>query len=43
MGCGSIIKPSGDRDSISVANISDLVNIVIPLFEKCPCKILRFL
>lgn len=38
MGCGTIVKPSGDRDrySISVANISYLVNIVIPLFEKCP-------
>lgn len=38
MGCGTIVKPSKDRDrySISVANISDLVNIVIPLFEKHP-------
>lgn len=34
---GSLVKPTGDRDrySISVANISDLVNIVIPLFEEC--------
>ena len=38
LGCGTIVKPSGDRDrySISVANISDLVNIVIPLFENHP-------
>lgn len=38
MGCGTMVKPSGDRDryNISVANISDLVNIVIPLFEKHP-------
>ncbi|KAF2135054.1 uncharacterized protein K452DRAFT_212836, partial [Aplosporella prunicola CBS 121167] len=38
MGCGTIVKPSGDRDrySISVANTLDLVNIVIPLFEKYP-------
>lgn len=38
MGCGTIVKPSGDRDryTISVANISDLVNIVIPLFENYP-------
>lgn len=37
LGCGSLVKPTGDRDrySISVANISDLVNIVIPLFEEC--------
>lgn len=38
MGCGTIVKPSEDRDryTISVANILDLVNIVIPLFEKYP-------
>ena len=38
IGCGTIVKPSEDRDrySISVANISDLVNIIIPLFEKYP-------
>lgn len=38
MGCGTIVKPSKDRDrySISVANVSDLVNIIIPLFEKYP-------
>jgi len=38
MGCGIIVKPTGDRDryNLSVANISDLVNIVIPLFEKHP-------
>ena len=38
MGCGTIVKPSKDRDrySISVANISDLINIVIPLFEISP-------
>lgn len=37
-GCGTIVKPSGDRDrySISVGNISYLVNIVRPFFEKCP-------
>lgn len=36
MGCGIIVKPSGDRDrySISVANVPDLVDIVIPFFEK---------
>ena len=36
MGCGTIVKPSGDRDrySISVANIPDLINIVIPLLKK---------
>ena len=38
MGCGTIVKPSSGRDryNISVANISDLVNIVIPLFETNP-------
>lgn len=38
LGCGVLVKPSGSRDryTISVANISDLVNIVIPLFEECP-------
>lgn len=38
MGCGTIVKPSKDRDrySISVANVSDLVNIIISLFEKYP-------
>jgi len=38
LGCGTLVKPTGDRDrySISVANISDLVNIIIPLFEECP-------
>ena len=37
-GCGTIVRPPQDRDrySISVANISDLINIVIPLFEKYP-------
>nr|YP_010608751.1 hypothetical protein PNX16_mgp020 [Drechslerella dactyloides]WAN89831.1 hypothetical protein [Drechslerella dactyloides] len=36
IGCGIVVKPGDDRDrySISVANISDLINIVIPLFEK---------
>lgn len=43
MGCGTIVKPSGDRDrySISVANISDLVTF----FWKMPslwCKKSRF-
>ena len=35
LGCGTLVKPTGDRDryTISVGNISDLVNIVIPLFE----------
>lgn len=38
MGCGTIVKPSGIRDryTISVSNTLDLVNIVIPLFEKYP-------
>jgi hypothetical protein len=38
LGCGTLVKPTGDRDryTISVANISDLVNIIIPLFEECP-------
>ena len=38
IGCGTIVRPSGDRDryGISVASISDLVNVVIPLFEKYP-------
>lgn len=38
MGCGTIVKPSGDRDrySISVANLADLVTIIIPFFEKYP-------
>lgn len=38
MGCGTIVRPPQDRDryNISVANISDLINIVIPLFEKYP-------
>lgn len=38
MGCGTIVKPSGDRDrySTSVANITDLVHIVIPLFKNNP-------
>jgi hypothetical protein len=37
-GCGTRVRPPQDRDrySISVANISDLINIVIPLFEKYP-------
>lgn len=36
LGCGTLVKPTGDRDryGISVGNISDLVNIVIPLFEE---------
>jgi len=36
MGCGTVVKPGDGRDryNISVANISDLTNIVIPLFEK---------
>lgn len=35
MGCGTIVKPSGDRDryTISVANLKDLIEIVIPLFK----------
>jgi LAGLIDADG endonuclease len=38
MGCGVLVKPTGDRDryNISVANLKDLVNIVIPIFEKYP-------
>jgi hypothetical protein len=38
LGCGTLVKPTGDRDryTISVASISDLVNIIIPLFEQCP-------
>lgn len=38
IGCGTLVKPSGDRDrySISVANISDLVNFVLPLFQNNP-------
>jgi hypothetical protein len=38
LGCGSLVKPTGDRDryTISVSSISDLVNIIIPLFEQCP-------
>lgn len=38
MACKTIVKPSGDRDrySLSVANISNLVNLVIPFFEKYP-------
>ena len=38
MGCGTIVRPSGYRDryGISVASISYLVNVVIPLFEKYP-------
>lgn len=38
IGCGTIVKPSVNRNryTVSVANNSDLVNIVIPLFEKCP-------
>lgn len=35
MGCGTIVKPSGDRDryTISVANLKDLITIIIPLFQ----------
>lgn len=35
MGCGTIVKPSGDRDryTISVANLKDLITITIPLFQ----------
>jgi hypothetical protein len=38
MGCGTVVKPGDGRDrySISVANITDLTNVVIPLFEKNP-------
>ena len=38
LGCGTLVKPTGDRDryTVSVANISDIVNIIIPLFEECP-------
>lgn len=38
LGCGTLVKPTGDRDryTLSVANISDIVNIIIPLFEECP-------
>lgn len=38
LGCGTLVKPTGDRDryTVSVANISAIVNIIIPLFEECP-------
>lgn len=38
MGCGTIVKPTDDRDryNISVANITDIINIIIPLFENNP-------
>ena len=42
MGCGTIVKPSSDRDRYTIsfgsatANIPDLVDIVIPLFENNP-------
>ena len=38
MGCGYIVPPYSDRDrcNVNVGGISDLVNIVIPLFEKHP-------
>jgi hypothetical protein len=37
-GCGTIVKPTGDRDryNISVANMLDITNIIILLFEKNP-------
>jgi len=36
VGCGVIVKPSGDRDrySTSVSNINDLSTIVIPFFQQ---------
>ena len=36
LGCGVIVKPSGDRDrySTSVSNINDLSTIVIPFFQQ---------
>ena len=38
MGCGYIVPPYSDRDrcNVNVGGISDLVNIVVPLFEKHP-------
>jgi len=38
IGCGTLVKPSGDRDryNISVANISELVDIILPLFQNNP-------
>jgi hypothetical protein len=37
MGCGVIVKPSGDRDRYSTSkclNINDLSTIVIPFFQQ---------
>jgi hypothetical protein len=47
MGCGTLVKPTGDRDryNTSVANMKDLVNIVIPFFKKISYlwgKVFRF-
>jgi hypothetical protein len=38
MGCGTLVKPGLDRDryGTSVANMKDILTIVIPFFEKYP-------
>jgi hypothetical protein len=38
MGCGTLMKPTGYRDeyNFSVANLKELLTIVIPFFEKYP-------
>ena len=38
MDCGNIVPPSSDRDryNVSVSDRPNLMNIVIPLFEKHP-------
>jgi hypothetical protein len=46
MGCGTLMKPTGYRDeyNFSVANLKELLTIVIPFFEKISylrCKIIR--
>jgi hypothetical protein len=44
MGCGTIVKPGEGRDryTISVANLKDLTEIVIPLFETHPIYVAKF-
>jgi hypothetical protein len=45
MGCGTLVKPTGDRDiyNISVANLKYLLTIVRPFFVKYPIYGAKFL
>lgn len=45
IGCGTFVKPTRGRDryNLSLANLNDLLTIVIPFFEKYPLYGAKFL